>query len=171
MNFLRVRSRMRRMRTELEEDEEIGGELNLVPYLDIVTNVVMFLLATVTFSAPLAQMTVNAPHISQDPGNPEKQRQALKLAIEVSASGFFVAGNDQRLKPGKRIPKKGDGDYDWDALRMLLGDVKKDHPKEYAVSVALDSFLPYQLLVQTFDAVRGSPEYPLFPNAALGVVQ
>ena len=42
------RSKIRRLSApkELAPDEE-GGELNIVPFLDIVTNVLMFVLATV----------------------------------------------------------------------------------------------------------------------------
>src|SRR5208282_6874988 len=50
------RSRIRRLSApkELAPDEE-GGELNIVPFLDIVTNVLMFVLATVsvTFTATI----------------------------------------------------------------------------------------------------------------------
>ena len=48
------RSRVRRLSApkDLAPDEE-GGELNIVPFLDIITNVLMFVLATVavTFTA------------------------------------------------------------------------------------------------------------------------
>src|ERR1035438_2184575 len=43
------RSRIRRlsMPKELAPDEE-GGELNIIPFLDIITNVLMFVLATIS---------------------------------------------------------------------------------------------------------------------------
>ena len=50
------RSKIRRLSAprELSPDEE-GGELNIVPFLDIITNVLMFVLATVsvTFTATI----------------------------------------------------------------------------------------------------------------------
>src|SRR4051812_50220496 len=50
------RSKIRRLSQprELSPDEE-GGELNIVPFLDIITNVLMFVLATVsvTFTATI----------------------------------------------------------------------------------------------------------------------
>ena len=52
------RSKIRRLSQpkELAPDEE-GGELNIVPFLDIITNVLMFVLATVTvtFTATSAE--------------------------------------------------------------------------------------------------------------------
>ena len=45
------RSKIRRLSQpkELAPDEE-GGELNIVPFLDIITNVMMFVLATVPWA-------------------------------------------------------------------------------------------------------------------------
>ena len=57
----RLRTRMRKIREAAEELAEEGGELNLVPYLDIVTNVIMFLLATTTVAAALADVNVSSP--------------------------------------------------------------------------------------------------------------
>ena len=52
MNAAQVKAKARmavKRREEHVEDEEMeSGELNLVPYLDIVTNIMLFLLATVT---------------------------------------------------------------------------------------------------------------------------
>ena len=48
---------MKRREEEIEQEEMEGGELNLVPYLDIVTNVMLFLLATVTSGLILGNIT------------------------------------------------------------------------------------------------------------------
>ena len=55
------RAAVRRREDDVEEDEITSGELNLIPYLDIVTNIVMFLLATVTFQAVTGNINVNTP--------------------------------------------------------------------------------------------------------------
>ena len=48
MNTAQLKAKCRCLRTEHEEDEEVSGELNVIPYLDVVTNIVMFLLASMT---------------------------------------------------------------------------------------------------------------------------
>ena len=53
MTKRQIRSRMRRMREKFEETEEEHGEINLVPYMDIVTNIIIFLLASVVNQVPL----------------------------------------------------------------------------------------------------------------------
>ena len=61
MTIQRLRFRLRKLREHGEELREEGGEINLVPYLDIVMNLIMFLLATVTFSASLSSININLP--------------------------------------------------------------------------------------------------------------
>ena len=60
----RLRTKLRKIREHGEEMAEEGGELNLIPYLDIVTNVIMFMLATTTFAAALGDINVSSPTTS-----------------------------------------------------------------------------------------------------------
>ena len=53
-----VRAAMRRMRDHNEELEEDTGEINLVPYMDIVTNIIIFLLASVVNQVALGNVNV-----------------------------------------------------------------------------------------------------------------
>ncbi len=61
MTKRQVRARMRRMREKFEEAEEETGEINLVPYMDIVTNIIIFLLASVVNQVPLGNVNVSSP--------------------------------------------------------------------------------------------------------------
>ena len=61
MTKRQVRSRMRHMREQFEEAEEDTGEINLVPYMDIVTNIIIFLLASVINQVPLGTVNVRRP--------------------------------------------------------------------------------------------------------------
>jgi biopolymer transport protein TolR len=65
MTIQRLRFRLRKLREHGEELAEESGEINLVPYLDIVMNLIMFLLATITFQASLASININLPTSSQ----------------------------------------------------------------------------------------------------------
>jgi biopolymer transport protein ExbD len=172
MTLMQVRAKMRRIRAELEELEEESGELNLVPYLDISTNVVMFLLLTVTFSAALAQVAVKPPSLSTgDSGGGGGETKALNLQIAVSKTGFVVTGQDPVLTPdagGRTISKKG-AEYDWDALTSVLQQVKASHENDEAVGIGLEPDMPYELLVKVADTARGDPKKPLFPRIALTV--
>ena len=87
MNAAQVRAKarmaMKRREEEIENEEMEGGELNLVPYLDIVTNVMLFLLATVTSGLLL--------------GNINRQR------LSTSANGLAAHIDKVSLKIGADI--------------------------------------------------------------------
>ena len=68
-----VRAAMRRMRDHNEELEEETGEINLVPYMDIVTNIIIFLLASVVNQVALGNINVSVPTIGSGGASSEDQ--------------------------------------------------------------------------------------------------
>ena len=68
MNAAQVRAKarlaMKRREEDIETEEREGGELNLVPYLDIIPNVVLFLLASVTTGLVLGTVNSSLPEFS-----------------------------------------------------------------------------------------------------------
>src|SRR5579872_4666733 len=100
------RSRVRRMSRprELAPDLE-GGELNIVPFLDIITNVLMFVLATitVTFTTMIdSSPPRNSGSSVRPPGKP-----TLSLNIIVIDKGFIVSAFGQRIGEGCQGPGSG----------------------------------------------------------------
>ena len=63
----KARSAVRRREDEVEQEEVESGELNLIPYLDIVTNLMLFLLASVTSGIILGQINTTLPDKSSAP--------------------------------------------------------------------------------------------------------
>jgi len=109
--FAKVRAKIRREAAEVEESEHEGGEINLIPYLDIVTNTVIFMLATTASAVVLANISVSAPRytdpttaaIQADPNQEPKER--LNLTIAISNKGFIVAGAGGVMKaPDGSLP-------------------------------------------------------------------
>src|SRR4051812_31368426 len=93
------RSKIRRLTEpkELAPDEE-GGELNIVPFLDIVTNVLMFVLATVsvTFTATIDS---SPPRAGGRPTNKPDQ-PFLGLTVIVVPEGFSVKARGGNVASG-----------------------------------------------------------------------
>ena len=82
---------MRRMRAHAEEAEEENGEINLVPYLDIVTNVILFLMMTTTFLAAAAEIPTSSPtHCVACPSTTGPSPNDLSLTVHLSERGSFV---------------------------------------------------------------------------------
>jgi len=98
------RSKIRRLSApkEMSPDEE-GGELNIVPFLDIIMNVLMFVLATVTvtFTATLDTFPPKAGGAGARPPT----TPTLGLTILVVADGFSVKARGGNVSPG--LPRHG----------------------------------------------------------------
>ena len=99
MNTAQLKAKCRRLRTEQEEDEEVSGELNVIPYLDVVTNIVMFLLASMTtYQLTFGNLNITSPQRSDDGGGggpaPE---ESLNLSVFVTEGGFTIAARGGQL--------------------------------------------------------------------------
>lgn len=91
-NRLRSKTRqaVRRREGEIEDDERESGELNLIPYLDIVTNLMLFLLASISAGIILVQINTTlpdkgpaAPNVTKPPPqNPDEL--PLNLVVSVT---------------------------------------------------------------------------------------
>jgi biopolymer transport protein ExbD len=57
----KVRAAVKRREESIEQDEMESGELNLIPYLDMVTNLMLFLLASVSAGLILVQIDTTLP--------------------------------------------------------------------------------------------------------------
>jgi len=171
------RSKIRRLSQprELAPDEE-GGELNIVPFLDIVTNVLMFVLATVTVTFT-ATIETKPPKLGPRPATDP----SLGLVVLVVPDGFSVKARGGNVAPGcsdtgagLAVPKR-EGMYDYEALKTCASRLKSSSPafaSESDVTISANPQVPYDVVVATLDAVRRTDSGDeLFPNAAFGVAR
>ncbi|ADO72878.1 ExbD/TolR family protein [Stigmatella aurantiaca] len=163
-----------RRKLKPREEEEMG-ELNIVPYLDILMNLIIFMLLSITGLASFGILNVSAPSyggpsagVQQDAGDQPK----LTLSVLISRKGYFVNSENTILGDGKAptIPLKADGSYDFEALGANMLEIKKAFPTETKVIIAADADVQYDTLIQTMDTCRetpGSPRRLLFPDVTL----
>jgi biopolymer transport protein TolR len=165
MTRKQVRAAMRRMREHVEEAEEDSGELNLVPYLDIITNIIIFLLASVIMNVEFGNVNVTLPTITQGGAAAEEpQKPPLNLTVTAGTSGFIIGGSGGIMSP---IPKLPNGNYDYKALTAKLMEIKAEpsNAEETKVTFNADAFIPYQVVVETLDAMREDTKGQLlFPD-------
>src|SRR5882757_2735074 len=154
------RSKIRRIAVskELAPDEE-GGELNIVPFLDIIMNILIFVLATVavTFTATID----TTPPASKSSGvRSEVPSEALNLTvlivndgISLKAAGGNIAPGCQSPGPGNAIPMKN-GKYDLEALTLCAAHLKSLSPEfadENQVYIAANPGTDYQTIIDVID--------------------
>jgi biopolymer transport protein TolR len=174
------RSKIRRLSEprELAPDEE-GGELNIVPFLDIITNVMMFVLATVavTFTATIDTY----PPKAGGAGARAPTTPTLGLTVIVVNDGFSVKARGGNVAPGCNdtgpglAVGKAAGDYDYRQLNKCVQRLKglsADFASESQVTISANPNIPYQAIISTIDAVRKSDTGDdLFPDVNFGLAR
>jgi biopolymer transport protein ExbD len=169
-------SRKPSQRSNIENNDP--KELNMVPYLDIVTNIIMFMLFTSTAAGAIGVINVASPKIGgAGAGGGKDEKPPLNLSVFVTDKGFTVAATGgvlpgtaapgEEKKAGPTIPKNTDGAackemqknenapcYDYKALTKKMAEVKKIFPEETKINLAADAEIPYYVIVNTMDATR-----------------
>lgn len=152
-----------RKRTTIHEPDpsETAGELNIVPFLDVVVNIIMFLLAT-SLTITYFQISSDLPEYGRGGGGGGSAEKKLNLSITIASEGVIVTGSGGKLAPGCdttaggrviTVPKRGK-DYAWDELTKCVSRVKKQFPDEEDVIVTADPLIQYEHVVKAMDAVR-----------------
>jgi biopolymer transport protein ExbD len=157
MTKARLARTLRHLRHAHDDDESNeGGELSLVPYLDIVVNIVMFLLATVAFTASVSAIELQTKITTPAPG-PDPAPPSLSLTVHVSHGGLRLASRDGVQAPLPDLP----------SLHRALLAIKAQHPDELELVVSADADIPYEQVVAAMDAARSDGGHPLFPAVSL----
>lgn len=166
-------------RTKVHElsPAEASDELNIVPFLDIVVNLIMFLLMTITAVAFFSQVEAQLPEYSRGGvGRRAAEAPSLNLNVTIVAEGVIVAGSGGKLAPGctttasgrvVTVPRLASGAYDWAGLTACVQRIKQQFPEEETVTIGADPLVEYQHLIGAMDALRGSGEERLFPEVLL----
>ena len=160
------------------KEHEDAGELNIVPYLDILMNLIIFMLLSMSGLAAFGVLNVNAPsYAGAGSGTSEQEKPPFLLSVAVSKRGFFIAATGGVLSGTSEaggeanaptIPVKADATYDYVALNKRMEEIKSAYPDESKVILAADADISYEVLVATMDATRESHDRkPLFPDVTL----
>src|SRR5690348_6181262 len=117
----KARAAVKRREDQVEQDEMESGELNLIPYLDMVTNLMLFLLASISAGIIYTQIDTMLPDkappqtsITQ-PAQTNPDDQPLKLVVSVTRDKMLlwsISGLEGTLQAPKQVfPRTGhDGD-------------------------------------------------------------
>lgn len=112
----RTRAAVRRREEQVETEEMEGGELNLIPYLDMVTNLMLFILFQVSAGLILAQLNTTLPDKApkgQTAQKPDQKPEDQPLGLYVSISQKEMVlwsvskreGTLKNPKPGYVFPR------------------------------------------------------------------
>jgi biopolymer transport protein ExbD len=156
--------------------------LNLTALMDILSNLLFFLLAA--FGATIV-MAINGtvPVQSADKSDVAATRQTVTANVAVSKQGFDVSIFGSAQQPEelerwrKRIPLH-DGALDYPALTTHLLAVKEQYPRSDTMILTTEPEMEYETMVLTMDAAREadvtvggvSRLVPVFPTVVVSTV-
>jgi biopolymer transport protein ExbD len=184
------RSKIRRLSAprELAPDEE-AGELNIVPFLDIITNVLMFVLASISVTFTVSLMA-DAPKQGRGGVKANVVEESLNLTVFITTDGYVIKGRAATIAEGcsgigsgkPTVPRvaagateSSDGKrYDAEGLRKCVRKLKDEVPNadaEQQVMVTANPNVPFQEIVRVMDAVRSDDKGDLFPNVVFTVLK
>lgn len=164
---------VRRALRELERNELANkGEppINLVPMIDILTTLVLYLLVGTIFKQfTILQLNLPGPQQAVQ----TDQKPPLNLTITLRKERLEVSDRNGTVRVMPSLPAGG---YDLAQLGELLAQVKRAEPEEDSVTLQLEPKIKYDELVKVMDITRTFPAgteeakagVPLFPNVNIG---
>ena len=151
------------------EGEPGSGELNIVPFLDIVTNLMLFLLATTSLVVSVSEVRADLRGYGH-----RASEDVLNLSVTLTERGAVMTTSRGRIGPsctsdGASAPTaaRTSTGYDFAALARCAATLHAEHPGENSVILAADPSIPYSDLIAAMDALRANGETPLFPDVRI----
>src|SRR5690349_5953315 len=151
------RSRIRRLSQPKEPDAgEEAGELNVVPYLDIITNIMIFVLASVSVTF-VSSIDTTPPAIGGGKVRTELASKALNLSAFITSQGISlktssgnIATGCQGVGSGVTVPKTTNDSYDFPALTACAKRLKNARPEfkeETQVTITANPGIDYKTII------------------------
>jgi len=141
-------------------------ELNLVPFIDLMSVCIIFLLITAVWTqVSMIQLgsSIYSKKNSEEPFKPPLFSEVI-LRVDVQDKGFrVVLGKDTYP-----IPKRSDGSYNQEALIEVLKKAKERYPEKTDGVVSVADDVSYQHLVSAMDSLLMS-EFPQVSITVTGV--
>lgn len=170
------RARIRRLSNPAEPQAgDDAGELNVVPYLDIIMNVMMFVLVTVSVAFTSSINTAAAQAGPRPPpvGGLHLTALITRQGVALKTAGGSVAPGCDGQGPGVTVPNR-EGAYDLVGLTACARRIKGSRPDldgEVQVTVTASPDVPYDTVIKVMDGLRADQDGPLFPEVTLGAVR
>lgn len=132
--------------------------LNLTPLMDVMSNLLFFLLAAFGASV-IAVLQTTVPVRSEDDSSIDTALDKVTVTLVVNTAGFTVNSEsgtipeEQLAQYAAQIAKRGP-DYDLPALTTALKRIKDRFPASKVLVMVPDDDIRYQVIVNIMDAAR-----------------
>jgi biopolymer transport protein TolR len=155
----------RRKKHHLEDEAEESGELNLTPYLDIITTLVIFLIFTFQVVIEFRLIELLPPAYTGATAGGASENPEVTLTMFIHDKGYKLVTNQPELG-AVDIPLKG-GEYDNERLTQELDRVKRALGIGDSLIITAADEITYDKIVGAMDAAREFENRRLFPDVLL----
>jgi biopolymer transport protein TolR len=130
----------------------LDAELNLVPFIDLLSCCISFLLITAVWTqiAGLQVASSGGP-----PEAPQKQENTIDVKLLLSDKGYSLSMAGALVEIPKIAGKDGVPAYDRKTLDEKLKTLKTSLPDQTAITVQPEDAVAYSDLVETVDSAMG----------------
>ena len=144
-------------------EREINYELNIVPFIDLMSVCIIFLLLTAVWTqVSMIQIGSSVYGKRMDDQESKKPpRPEVNLEVLVDKRGYTViVGQETPVSVPRIIGADGQEEYDQRNLILILKSVKDRYPDKKDALIALEDELVYENLIQGMDSLllSGFPE-------------
>lgn len=125
-------------------------EVNLVPFIDLMSVLITFLLITAVWTQVSMIKLGSSLYSKQNTEDVDKPppKTEVPLRVDVKDAGHVIVIGPKRID----IPKKG-ADYDIETLTMQLMQIKQVYPEKVDAVITMDEHLKYDFLIHGMDAL------------------
>ncbi len=131
--------------------KSLDAEVNLVPFIDLLSCCISFLLITAVWT----QISGLQVASSGGPQEPQKQETTIDLKLLVTEKGYSLTMAGAQIEIPKLAGKDGASAYDRNALDEKLKTLKASLPDQSAITVQPEDAVAYSDLVETVDTCLG----------------
>ncbi|HEU0032178.1 MAG TPA: biopolymer transporter ExbD [Kofleriaceae bacterium] len=137
-----------------DEKGSVNVELNIVPFIDLMSCLTAFLLVTAVW-VNIAQINIQPKGKTRDTANVQQDDEHVTLSVLVQADRIWVGLS--RVNEFQEIPKLASGEQDWDKFKTTLEVHKKSaffsdrQDLEIAGESTLQSPVKYQDIISAMD--------------------
>lgn len=151
---------MAHMQTGKDQDKEINVDLNLVPFMDLMSVCIIFLLITSVWTQfSMIQLGSSIYAKKQDNQTEPPKEDKITLDVRINGNGYVVT------VAGAATPiSKKDGKYDKKGLLAYMQKVKQRFPQKEDSIVFVDDSVAYEELIRAMDVLMLSG----FSNLSVG---
>lgn len=134
-----------------DSGEKLNVELNLVPFIDLLSSLVLFLLLTAVW---VQVSTINSQIEKKGSVPTAAKREETQLSIRLTPAGFALSW-PAKLASFPAIIAKSKGQFDYPALESRLKEGRLKFP-EVSASVNADDEVDYGEVIRTIDTGKQS---------------